>query len=541
MMSARKSGFTLLASMLLAGGCSTVPHIDKHAPPLVQAATDLKYARRTSLPGSTRAALYLDAAALADSQLSQKIANPGALTIYNSATAEFTDLLRESDGGRLWNHPLVLRAWDTDYRFRFATDAKKGVWSPDYFTDFKLARDIRSAHIRRRVVEQGVGGLLVGIHKTPCPPHVNHAPFEPKLGLVAPVSATLAFRGREVALTLLDPTVIKTARLHGKPVPLAADLTAPFAFHRPVNDLWRGLMGLIDVEKYMRNAGLYMIGPYDPNRVPVILVHGLISTPQMWVNVMNELEADPQLRGRLQFWVFGYPSGNHPAYSALLCREELAKMQALHPTSRGVIMIGHSMGGLISRMQATSTARVLWNGALKERADRLYERVPESDPVKRSLIFNANPQVKDLVFICVPHRGSELALSSIGALARSLIKLPTSLVATLNKSVLEVLQTANGKVVMPNSITGLSPKDRILVAMDKLPIAAPYHSIIGDRGKGNTPNSSDGVVPYWSSHLASACSECIVPGPHGSYQLPETITELKRILEKDVATLRQRE
>jgi hypothetical protein len=65
----------------------------------------------------------------------------------------------------------------------------------------------------------------------------------------------------------------------------------------------------------------------------------------------------------------------------------------------------------------------------------------------------------------------------------------------------------------------------------------PCHSIIGDRGRGDTPNSSDGVVPYWSSHLAGAQSELIVPGPHGSLALPQTIADLKRILRLHLATL----
>jgi len=73
--------------------------------------------------------------------------------------------------------------------------------------------------------------------------------------------------------------------------------------------------------------------------------------------------------------------------------------------------------------------------------------------------------------------------------------------------------------------------------LDTLPIAVPYYSIIGDRGRGDTPNSSDGVVPYWSSHLAGAQSELIVPGPHGSFALPQTIAELKRILRLHLATL----
>lgn len=89
---------------------------------------------------------------------------------------------------------------------------------------------------------------------------------------------------------------------------------------------------------------------------------------------------------------------------------------------------------------------------------------------------------------------------------------------------------------MPTGINGLSPRNPVLRSLDTLPIAVPYYSIIGDRGRGDTPNSSDGVVPYWSSHLTGAQSELIVPGPHGSYALPQTIAELKRILRLHLAT-----
>jgi hypothetical protein len=81
-----------------------------------------------------------------------------------------------------------------------------------------------------------------------------------------------------------------------------------------------------------------------------------------------------------------------------------------------------------------------------------------------------------------------------------------------------------------SSVHRLSPNNPLYAAIDHIPIQVPYHSIIGDRGRGDTPNSSDGVVQYWSSHLDGARSELIVPGPHGSYSLPQTIAELKRIL-----------
>jgi hypothetical protein len=85
---------------------------------------------------------------------------------------------------------------------------------------------------------------------------------------------------------------------------------------------------------------------------------------------------------------------------------------------------------------------------------------------------------------------------------------------------------------MPNSVDTLEPNDRFVEAVNKLPITPgiPYHSIIGDRGRGDTPNSSDGVVPYWSSHLQGAQSELIVNSDHGAQYNPQAIQEVERIL-----------
>src|ERR1700730_14494264 len=83
----------------------------------------------------------------------------------------------------------------------------------------------------------------------------------------------------------------------------------------------------------------------------------------------------------------------------------------------------------------------------------------------------------------------------------------------------------------------LTSRSPVLLGLDTLPIRPPYHTIIGDRGRGEIPNSSDGVVPYWSSHLSVVKSELIVPGPHGSYALPQTIAELKPILRLHLANV----
>jgi hypothetical protein len=170
--------------------------------------------------------------------------------------------------------------------------------------------------------------------------------------------------------------------------------------------------------------------------------------------------------------------------------------------------------GLLSRMQVTNSGRTIWNEVFGATAQELYLQVPNDSRLKRALIFKANPTVKEVIFIGTPHRGSRLAVGGIGAIAIWLIRLPSDLLHEIPEAVADVFNFREKRPVVPTSIQGLSPNSPLLHALDRLPILAVHHSIIGDRGRGDTPNSSDGVVPYWSSHLASARSEKIVPTGH---------------------------
>jgi len=136
------------------------------------------------------------------------------------------------------------------------------------------------------------------------------------------------------------------------------------------------------------------------------------------------------------------------------------------------------------------------------------------------------------VFICTPHRGSEMASSGLGRFGTSLIALPLNIASAMTNALTsaELVQLTGGSKRLPNSITGLKPSNPALPIVNEARISVPYHSIIGDRGKDHCPDCTDGVVPYRSSHLDGAQSEVIVPGPHGACELPETIAELDRIL-----------
>src|SRR5271157_846010 len=498
-----------------------------------EARLSLAEARKTQSDPRAAVGHYLDAADAAVRSVGVSSGNEvteEARSIYNASSQEVAVLLQSSAG--LWNRTETVPSRDGIYQLRFATGSRKeGTWDPGYFDLLRTPRQVHEkvAHQEARIDDWG--GVLVGVYK-PANPRKS---FLPLVGLAVPVTAALDFtpsapaagRVHDATLTLYDPTRRDTVRVAGAQRPLAADFGAPLAYY-PEPGLLLGFMAMIRPANYEERAGIYMLEPYDPDRIPVILIHGLTSIPQMWVPTISAIESDPEIRGRYQFWVFDYPTGDPILLSALKLRESLARVYQLYPKTKDMVLISHSMGGLLSQMQAVTTRRVLWDHVFQSDADRLYANVPADHVVRRALIFDANPRVQRIVFICVPHRGSDLATNWIGSVGIGLISLPGKLISGAMDVV--TLEKDVGLKHLPTGINGLSPRSPVLRGLDTLPIHAPYHTIVGDRGKGDTPNSSDGVVAYWSSHLAGAQSELIVPGPHGSFALPQTVSELKRIL-----------
>ena len=483
------------------------------------------------------AGYYLDAVDVALRLMNDRSESmPGeARLIYNRSCQELAVLLQSNQ--ELWNRTEIIQSQSNVYRLRFAGSSRvAGIWSPEYFTFFRTPEQLRKGSAGTATLA-GWGGALVGVHREP---DLRKA-FLPPRGLAVTVTAVVDISGqrakgggvRDATLTLYEPSKRQSIQLAGAKRPLDADFTAPIAYYR--NPLLLGLAGMIMPGKYHERTGLYLLEPYDPDQIPVVFIHGLMSAPQMWAPTIKAINADPELRGRFQFWVFGYPTGNPILASALRLRENLARIYELYPKMKNVILVGHSMGGLVARMQAVDTGRTLWNGVFQDDADRLYATVPPDSLARKALIFDANRHIKRIVFICVPHRGSYLATNWIGSLGVGLVRLPGNLLSGAEGSILSTLRVTMGLRHVPTGINGLSPRSPVLKTLDTLPINAPYNSIIGDRGRGDSPNSSDGVVPYWSSHLEGAQSELIVPGPHGSYALPQTVAELKRILRLEIA------
>jgi len=506
--------------------CATAPQTGR-GPEYAPTASIMREARSASVPAETRAADYLQAASMTGPLLGSGAQETPAVNTYNAACGELTVLLRSSAGGQLWNHPLTLTGNNTTYHLRLEP-ASNAVWAPNYFTSFVPEQQVKEKLIRKENIHQGVGGALVGVRLVNPPDK-----FAPRRGITAPVTATLDFHAKDATLALRRPTKQLTASVEGKVRPLAANFSAPLSYFQPPGNLmFTGLFGGFNSKSYPAPIGLYFLQPYDPDRIPLVFVHGLFSTPWTWVQTINGLQADPEIRKHYQFWVFAYPTGNPILYSALRLREELAKADQLYPNHKPYVVVGHSMGGMLTHDQVVSVNEGMWEKALGQNARSLFKENSGNSLIVRAVKFRANPKIKRVVFICTPHRGSDIASNGIGKIGISLITLPTRLAAVMMDSLTsaDLAQITGSSKRLPNSITGLKPTNPALPVINGAPISVPYHSIIGDRGRGDSPNSSDGVVAYWSSHLARAQSELIVPGPHGSCELPQTIAELDRIL-----------
>jgi len=330
-------------------------------------------------------------------------------------------------------------------------------------------------------------------------------------------------------------------------VPLETDTTISMAYTLNQSFVWSiGMAQFLSAEEKVP-TGVYLTQPYRPGRVPVVFVHGTFSSPIWWAEMLNTLSADPVLRRRYQFWYFIYNSGNPTAYSAGRLRESLqAKVKELDPQGsdlalQQMVVIGHSQGGLLTKLTATDTGDKLLEVLLKK--DKVNKRKipPDKEALLRQYVcYDALPFVKRVIFVSTPHRGSYLAGNFVRKLARRFVTLPTTLVkrATELSGLQQSLGLSKEFRGVPTSLDSMSPKNPFLLALADIPLAPGIkgHSIIAVQGDGDYHQGKDGLVTYASAHIDYAESEFIVRSYHSCQDKPPTIDEVRRILHEHLAT-----
>jgi pimeloyl-ACP methyl ester carboxylesterase len=345
-------------------------------------------------------------------------------------------------------------------------------------------------------------------------------PNAPGSGFVVPATAlVLPDSGRRMELLLIDPTSVETIEAFGKELPVAMDLEAWLnAVEATGPPVGAGVRYMLRSDEFAHQARLIFLQPFDPDRTPVVLIHGLMSTPRMWKPVLDGLLADREIRKNYQFWFFYYPTGQPVPFSALQLRQGLTEAALRYPLRRPLVLIGHSMGGILARAQVSRIS-----AADAEQVVPEVGRLPTSSLARNAVIFEPRTDVERIIFIATPHKGSTVAMGNLAALGMRLIDLPDWIVSELQSPSVDSRQ-------LPTSIHGLSPDSQFLQALDRFPSGLPVHSIIGDRGRANESSSSDGIVSYSSSHLDFANSELMIPTGHGGFAHPKAIAEIARIL-----------
>ncbi|MCE0484505.1 MAG: alpha/beta hydrolase [Methylacidiphilales bacterium] len=451
-----------------------------------------------------------------------------AIEIYNFSVGRLIDAVNASKM-QPWLSVVKLDSPSGPIWLKMTSDSD-ATWNPT--TDQLEATDrliIGGQYFPERVHLHGVGAPLVSKG-----PGRTTPPWSPMFNCV-PATGLVIFEGNQATLRILSPCVTTQAFLAGKTRPVAADLSAPLAVNIVENKPeFIGIKALLNASKYQRDAKLVMREPYHPGLQPVILIHGLMDSPLSWVPEINAFNANPELRKRYQIWHFQYSSAPPFPISAEILRENLAAVYKQFPDTPKAILVGHSMGGLLCHMLMCDSGTQYCKDILGKTVSEL-NLPPDAKLIRGALEFKACPYIAKVIFEATPHRGANMAANPLGRLGSMLVRLPVSMVS-MSSDLLSDAKEKNGDVVLdhfPNSIDTFRPKALAIVAMNKLTLnpRVPFYSIIGDCGRGDSPNSSDKVVAYWSSHLDGAVSEKIVPYWHSDVlKGPETIAEVQRIL-----------
>lgn len=469
------------------------------------------------------------------------LANPGrssewsaSQTRYNSAVAKLFDQLRCGPDG-----------WDTRAAAigtRIGDPSEQDV-DPRRIDVLFPAALVNGHVVREHKTTDGVGVPLVGWKKT-SPVGKKRDPYLLPNGLPYQVSATLDFSKpgppawRFVKRWKNDDTVIG-----GSKHTLAADWTAANRFYWNMCDLDNlKIQNVLLPDRFMEETGIYFVTPYDPDKIPIVFVHGLVSSPDAFKNMINELAPEPWFRENYQIWLYNYPTGNPWIYSSMKFREKMREAIAYARTKgpdhnlNRMVLVAHSMGGLVSRSSVTNPGTVLYDGLFKKPIDQLQVKEENRKLIREGFLYQPLKEPKRVVFLAVPHRGSPMASMQLSMWLSKLIRLPKTVTIELLDTTLmamsDVVQGEDPSKRIPTSINSLSPTAPTTVALNKLPLpkGITFHSVVGDRGKCNTPDSSDGVVPYWSSHVEPVASEKVVPCNHSVPDSPVAAEELKRIL-----------
>jgi pimeloyl-ACP methyl ester carboxylesterase len=415
--------------------------------------------------------------------------------------------------------------------------------------DLQPVAELEVKGLKNRYRQPGIGAPLAAKSR-PLPGVVQ--PIDVPATARLPVTAVVIFEaplaglragalhGRLEMVSALDASTIE---IDGRAFPLEVEPTAALAAGLSESQFWKK-----ELEVFLGNAigvrkdsGLAALRPYRDTRIPAVFVHGTNSSPGRWADMVNDLLADPRLRNRYAFWFFSYDSGNPIAYSGYKLRDALTQVvgradpSGVNPCTQDMIVLGHSQGGLLTKLTAIDSGNAFWNNLSSKPFDEIALKPADKALLSESLFVKPLPVVKEVIFLATPQRGSYLAGPEfVRRLAAYFVRLPSDVVR-VGADLTTLAPKGEGGLSfakMPTSIDNMSPGNQFIKTLAKIPVSPGIvaHSIISVDSDEPLDTAGDGVVKYESAHITGVESELVVRSPHSGMQSEAaTIEEVRRI------------
>lgn len=424
--------------------------------------------------------------------------------------------------------------------------------SPDLQSPLTLARalDIDLGPYGERHLTPGYG-VALAVMSARCKDTPRCA-LNPPEGVFRPATAWIEQDADAdvPTLVLTDPFRHPVLTTTSGDRPLSVDASAPYALGAGTSKLNRlGVWGLLGGHEIGRRVGVYLLDEYDPNKSPIVMIHGLGSSPLIWGRLSNAIWADPALRARYQIWHVVYQTDPPLLAARLRVQRYLdAAWRVLDPecddpARAHIVLVGHSMGGLVARMLSVDSGQALWNAAFVEPLSQLRGDPKLLATLDAVFHFHAYPGVSRDIFLATPHHGAPRAETMFSRFVRALVGNNTPEIRGLRKIAQDnpdAMQPALREVYQRgalNSISTLQRKQPVRAAGEAL-LPRPgiaYHTIAGVLPGSQPPG--DGAVPLESARIAGAESTLVIPSHHQIYDNPEAIAEVLRILHEDLGSM----
>ncbi|MFZ5570274.1 MAG: esterase/lipase family protein [Thermodesulfobacteriota bacterium] len=430
------------------------------------------------------------------------------------------------------------------------------LWGSFKLTNFVSTADFDVRGLRNRYRWPGIGAPLAASTKPlkgVDDPAYRRIPPKLKVPVTAFLrldNATEGIKNGKVrgSLEFYTPVEATTVDIQEHKVPLeyecssalAYTLEGSRAYDVELSALFSGNLSLVKDKARFRD-NLFLMAPYRKGLIPVVFVHGTASSPARWAEMFNELSNDPHLWRSYQFWLFTYNTGNPIVYSAGILADGLRNIvKELDPSGEDpalghMVVIGHSQGGLLTKLMTVDNGTILWDKAFQKPFEELKASEEAKEILRRSLFFKPIPSVKRVVFLATPHKGSYLAGGWVTRSLREFISLPNRLVKTMKEIVKQnpELEATISIDKIARSTDNMDPNSFFVKTLSPLPVSPGItaHSICAVNNPDDPREEwTDGVVDYSSAHLEGVASEFIVHSGHSTQDHPATIEEVRRIL-----------